>query len=55
MQWTRFLENTKNIYEIKMTLRNLFEKYFDQRVDIATKKYLKPRIKEQILREAIYV
>ncbi len=50
-----FEENTQNIYEHKMALREFFSESFGKDVDIARKKYLKPRIKDQILKEIIYV
>lgn len=48
-------ENTQNIYEIKMGLRNYFKKKLNKDVDIAREKYLKPRVKNEILKDVLYV
>ena len=48
-------ENTQNIYEIKIELRNYFKKHLNKDIDIAREKYLKPRVKAEILREVLYV
>ena len=48
-------ENTNNIHEIKQELREYLTENLKRDVDIAREKYLKPRIKEEILGEAIYV
>jgi uncharacterized protein len=46
--------NTPNIYETKQGLREFFGTHFHCNVDIATEKYLKPYIREEVLREAQY-
>ncbi len=48
-------ENTQNIYEIKIALRNYFKKHLNKDIDIAREKYLKPRVKIEILRDVQYV
>ncbi|KHE93753.1 MAG: nucleotidyltransferase domain-containing protein [Candidatus Scalindua rubra] len=48
-------ENTQNIYEIKTELRNYFKKHLNKDIDIAREKYLKPRVKAEILRDVQYV
>ncbi len=50
-----FDNNTDNIYEIKNQLADLFKNEFHRNIDIAREKYLKPRIKEHILKETMYV
>ncbi len=49
-----FKNETQNIYEIKEDMRNYFGGHFNRKVDIAREKYVKPRIKRDILKEAIY-
>ena len=49
-----FDDNTQNIYEIKNDLRILFNRFFDRDIDIAREKYLKPRIKDDILKDVLY-
>ncbi|NOQ29937.1 MAG: hypothetical protein GQ570_02315 [Helicobacteraceae bacterium] len=48
-------EGTKNIYDLKSSLRDYLSKSFDRSVDIANSKYLKPYAKEQILKDTLYV
>jgi len=48
-------ENTINIHEIKNELRDYLKENLERDVDIAREKYLKSRIKEEILEETIYV
>ncbi len=50
-----FDNKVNNIYEIKHELRLLFKQKFNRDVDIAREKYLKPRIKKEILKEVVYV
>ena len=47
-------ENTPDIYGTKQRLRELFGMHFNCNIDIASEKYLKPYIREEILREAQY-
>jgi hypothetical protein len=47
-------KNTPDIYEVKQGLRDFFGKHFHCNVDIASEKYLKPYIREEVLREAQY-
>jgi uncharacterized protein len=47
-------KDTQNIYEIKTELKNYFSSHFNRKIDIAREKYIKPRIKSEILKEAIY-
>ncbi len=48
-------ENTQNIYELKIELRNYFKEHLNKDIDIAREKYLKPRVKAEILRDVEYV
>lgn len=48
-----FEEQTENIYQLKYELRELFSKEFDRKINLAREKYLKPRIKQMIIDEAI--
>ena len=50
-----FEANTENISEIKEELKILLKNKFNRNVDICREKYLKPYIREHILRETIYV
>jgi predicted nucleotidyltransferase len=50
------LKKTANhIYEKKRELKAMLEKAFNKKVDIAREKYLKPFIKEDVLKETCYV
>jgi predicted nucleotidyltransferase len=46
---------TQNIYEKKKQLKEILEKEFDTKVDIAREKYLKPFVKDEILKDVKYV
>ncbi len=50
-----FEANTENISDIKDELKILLKNKFDRNVDLCREKYLKPYIKEHIIRETIYV
>jgi uncharacterized protein len=47
-------QNTPNIYKTKQNIREFFGRHFNCNVDIASEKYLKPYIKNEILHEAVY-
>lgn len=47
-------QNTPNIHGVKQGLREFFGHHFNCNVDIASEKYLKPYIRNEILREAVY-
>ena len=49
-----FEENTQNLYELKLELKNYFLKSLGIEIDICREKYIKPRIKKQILKETVY-
>jgi len=50
-----FEENTEDLFDIKIALKNFFRKNLNIEADICREKYLKLRYKNRILNEAIYV
>jgi len=48
-------DNIPDIHEKKEELRKYFRNKFNRNVDIASEKYLKSYIKNQILHESVYV
>jgi hypothetical protein len=50
-----FEKNTENIHALKMEITEIFKKQFHTNVDIASEKYMKPRVKQRILEESIFV
>jgi predicted nucleotidyltransferase len=50
-----FENNIHHIFETKKELQSRLQACFNRSVDIAREKYLKPSIKQQILKETIYV
>ncbi len=50
-----FEENTNNLYDIKIAVKQFFKDNFKVEVDLCRGKYIKPRYKNRILNEAIYV
>ena len=49
------LKDLTDIYEKKSLLKEIMEKAFDKKVDIAREKYLKPLVKDEVLKEVKYV
>lgn len=49
-----FEENTLNLYELKIQIKEFFKTHLGLEVDICREKYIKPRIKKNILKETIY-
>jgi len=49
-----FEDNTENLYEIKQQLKDFFRERLNLEIDICREKYIKPRFKKFILKEAIY-
>lgn len=47
--------DTIDIHEKKLQLKELIEKAFNKKVDIAREKYLKKFVKDEILKEVCYV
>lgn len=50
-----FKENTNNLYDIKIGLKQFFKEKYKVDVDLCREKYIKKRYKNRILNEAIYV
>lgn len=50
-----FENGTKNIHDIKESLKSFLSNEFERSIDIAREKYLKPYAKDFILRDTIYV
>lgn len=48
-------DGTKDIYDLKNSLRDFLSNSFERSVDLARSKYLKPYAKEQILKDTLYV
>jgi uncharacterized protein len=49
-----FEDNTQELYDLKLQLKDFFLKSLGIEIDICREKYIKPRIKKQILKETIY-
>ena len=49
-----FEDNTPDLYDLKMQLKDFFHKNLGIDIDICREKYIKSRIKNSILKEAIY-
>ena len=49
-----FEENTQDLYDLKMQLKDFFRIQLGIEVDICREKYIKPRIKSSILKETVY-
>jgi predicted nucleotidyltransferase len=50
-----FEENTNDLYEIKIAIKEFFKAGLNVDVDLCREKYIKPRYKNRILNETIYV
>ena len=49
-----FEDNTQELYDLKLRLKDFFLKTLGIEIDICREKYIKPRIKKQILKETVY-
>ena len=49
-----FEENTQDLYDLKIQIKELFRSKFGIETDICREKYIKPRIKKTILKETVY-
>ena len=49
-----FEENTQNLYDLKIQLKEFFHIQLGIDVDICREKYIKPRFKSSILKETVY-
>lgn len=50
-----FEDNTQDLYDLKIQLKDYFLKNLGIEVDICREKYIKPRFKKHILKETVYV
>ena len=50
-----FEENTQDLYDLKLQLKDFFQIKLGIEIDICREKYIKPRIKKSILKETVYV
>ena len=50
-----FEDNTRELYELKLRLKQFFKDRFNIDVDICRERYIKPRFRKRIENEAIYV
>jgi len=49
-----FEENTQDLYDLKIQIKDFFQIQLGIEVDICREKYIKPRIKGSILKETVY-
>jgi predicted nucleotidyltransferase len=49
-----FEDNTQDLYDLKIQLKDFFRTSLGTEVDVCREKYIKPRIKKSILKETIY-
>jgi predicted nucleotidyltransferase len=49
-----FEENTQDLYELKIQIKDYFKEKLGLEVDICREKYIKTRIKSSILKETVY-
>ena len=49
-----FEENTQDLYDLKVQLKDFFKNKFGIEIDICREKYIKPRVKNTILKETVY-
>ena len=49
-----FEENTQDLYDLKLQIKDLFRNRFGIETDICRQKYIKPKIKNTILKETVY-
>jgi len=50
-----FEENTEDLFDIKIGISRFFKENLNLEVDICREKYIKPRYKNRIIKETIYV
>jgi uncharacterized protein len=49
-----FEDNTQNLFELKIQIREFFKSNLGTEVDICREKYIKTRLKKSILEETVY-
>jgi predicted nucleotidyltransferase len=50
-----FEENTQELYELKLQIKDFLKASLGVEVDICREKYINPRIKKAILKETVYI
>jgi uncharacterized protein len=50
-----FEDDTQNLYDLKLDIKEFFRSELGIEIDICREKYIKPRIKKEILKETVYV
>ncbi len=48
-------EGAKDIYDLKLSLKEYLSGILGKKVDLAREKYLKPYVKDRILKDVVYV
>lgn len=48
-------KGVQNLHDKKQTLKNKLQNLFHTKVDLASKKYIKPYVKNEIMKDLIYV
>ena len=51
----RYVDNPGDVYTNKRNFKEFLQNYFHRNIDVANEKYLKPFVKDAILKDAIYV
>ena len=49
-----FEPGTQNLYEVELELKAYLKKRFNRKIDVCSKKWIKPIFKPMVLKEAIY-
>jgi len=49
-----FEENTQDLFELKIQLKEFFQIQLGIEVDICREKYIKPRLKNSVIKETVY-
>jgi len=49
-----FDPNTPNLYDVELKLKEYLKKRFNRKIDICSKKWIKPIFKTLVLKDAIY-
>jgi uncharacterized protein len=49
-----FEDNTQDLYDLKLQIKDFFRNRFGIETDICRQKYIKPKIKKTILKETVY-
>ena len=49
-----FAQDTPNLYDVELKLKEYLKKRFNREVDLCSKKWIKPIFKSLVLKDAIY-